>query len=120
MVHLHQLPALHLLALILLFILLIDNAGVVHEQLVIVKFLDYELLLKLVVRIDEELTTHEEQCVGHYVHKLLHCGQCDSLSLVRQESHHALEEGRSHESICELNDLPLSDLLILLLHILSP
>lgn len=67
MVQFHQLPSLLSLTLILFLSLLIDDAGIVHEKLVIVKFFDYELLLKLIVRIEEELATHEEKRIGHYV-----------------------------------------------------
>ena len=120
MIQFHQLPPCRSLTLILFLSLLINDAGIVHEKFVIMKFFDYKLLLKLVVRIEEELTAHEEKRIGHYVQKLLHCGQSDSLSLIRHYQHHSFEEIRGHESISELNDLPLSDLLILFLHIRSP
>lgn len=118
MVHLPQFSALHLLTLLLFILLLllvlqIYDAGVIKKKFVIVKLFDYEFLLKLVVWIEEELTTNKEQGIAHYIHKALHCGQCNSLSFTRQQLCHPLEKSRSHQSICEPYDLPFSNLLIL-------
>lgn len=93
MVLLHQFSPLHSLALILLLRLLVDDAGIVHEKFVIVELFDYELFLKLIVRIDEELTSHKEKCIGHNIQKLFHCGQSDSFSFIRQHQQHSFDKG---------------------------